>query len=77
MRFRDGVVSQEDAQREYAILSHLSHPNIVKYVDYSWQSDKAKLYMEYCSEGSLQDYVTKTLKYGCLVRVTDQLLIHR
>ncbi len=76
IRFRDGVVSQEDAEREYNILSRLRHPNIVKYVDYSWKLDKAKLYMEYCSEGSLQDFIMKSQKYDCSVRVTKHLLIH-
>jgi serine/threonine protein kinase len=63
IRFRQGEISREDAEREYSILSRLNHPNIVKYVDYRWRPDKAKLYMEYCPEGNLLDIIKESQMY--------------
>ena len=49
---------------EVNVLRVLSHPNIVKYIDYRWQPYKAKLYMEYCSKGNLQDFIRQSQKYA-------------
>ena len=49
-------------QTEYKVLESLSkHPNIVRYIDMQWDEgqSQAKLYMEYCIGGSLQDLIEK------------------
>lgn len=57
-------ITREAVDREYEILSSLKHPNIVQHIDF--QSNEAeleaKLYMEFCAGGSLQDYI-KALRY--------------
>ncbi|KAL9004438.1 MAG: hypothetical protein Q9188_002737 [Gyalolechia gomerana] len=53
IHFPEGELKSTDGEREYAILSRLDHPHIVKYVDYCWKPDKAKLYMEYCAGGDI------------------------
>jgi serine/threonine protein kinase len=57
IRFREENKSRASVEREYAILSLLDHPNIVKQVDVAWFPYKAKIYMEYCERGSLQDLI--------------------
>lgn len=50
-------------EREFSILSRLNHPNILRYVDCQWEPNKAKLYTEYCSQGSLEDVIKKHETY--------------
>lgn len=45
------------------IISTLKHPNIVQYLSIRWHSGSAKLYMEYCEGGSLEDYIKKQKEY--------------
>ena len=52
-------MTTNDAQSEWATLSRLKHPYIVKYADYKLEPGKAKLYMEYCSYGDLQKYINQ------------------
>jgi serine/threonine protein kinase len=45
--------------RECAILEQLDHPNVVKQIEVEWRLHKAKIYMEYCEGGSLQDLINE------------------
>lgn len=62
--------SLTEIESEYRILCRLQHPGIVRYVDYQCtplttpsqtisetSPRKLRLFMEYCSEGSLQDWI--------------------
>ena len=59
VRFRDAQISKSVVERECAILSQLSHPNVVRQVDEQWRPNKVKIYMEYYEGGSLQDLINQ------------------
>ncbi|KAA3676908.1 serine/threonine-protein kinase ULK3 [Paragonimus westermani] len=50
-RGEDNLVS------EIAILQKLEHPHIVRLLDFTWDSAKVYLYMEYCAGGDLSQYI--------------------
>ncbi|KAF5397882.1 hypothetical protein PHET_08690 [Paragonimus heterotremus] len=50
-RGEDNLVS------EIAILQKLEHPHIVRLLDFTWDSTKVYLYMEYCAGGDLSQFI--------------------
>ena len=59
IRFASGEKHKEPARREYSVLSVLDHPNIVKYIDIRWTPTSARIYMEFCEGGSLDDFISQ------------------
>jgi serine/threonine protein kinase len=64
IRFQDSEVHREPAEREYSILSRLDHPNVVKYIDITWDATSAKIYMSFCGGGSLADFINSRRSVG-------------
>ncbi|KAM3132183.1 hypothetical protein pb186bvf_015778 [Paramecium bursaria] len=46
-------------KREIAILQKINHPNIVKLFDVARTSNYLYMFMEYCADGDLKDYMNK------------------
>ena len=59
IRYAASEKSKIAVEREALLLSSLNHPNVVKLHGIEWQSHKARLYMECCEEGSLQDMIER------------------
>jgi serine/threonine-protein kinase ULK/ATG1 len=49
----------EFVQRETAILKKISHPNIVRLYDVARTNNYLYMFLEYCADGDLKDYMTK------------------
>lgn len=52
---KNHTVAVREALREYAVLTELSHPNIVKVVAFMVLPESARIFMEWMPSGSLQD----------------------
>lgn len=46
-------------KREIAILQKINHPNIVRLYDVARTSNYLYMFLEYCADGDLKDYMTK------------------
>lgn len=46
-------------KREIAILQKISHPNIVRLYDVARTNNYLYMFLEYCADGDLKDYMTK------------------
>ncbi|KAL9130722.1 MAG: hypothetical protein Q9217_001159 [Psora testacea] len=57
VRYQDSEISKTTAARECAILKQLKHANVIELIEIEWRPHKAKIYMEYCEGGSLQDFI--------------------
>jgi serine/threonine protein kinase len=63
-KLRDGEELSHDQERllqEAQTLRNMEHPYIIRYEDFDWQpqkQSKAFLYMEYCSTGDLESYLS-------------------
>ncbi|MCJ1391016.1 hypothetical protein MMC18_003877 [Xylographa bjoerkii] len=68
IRFQDAETSKTTVERECTILAQLDHPNVIKQVDVMWQPHKAKIYMEYCEGGSLQDLMNERIESKTPIR---------
>jgi serine/threonine-protein kinase ULK/ATG1 len=49
----------EFVQREIAILQKISHPNIVRLYDVARTNNYLYMFLEYCADGDLKEYMTK------------------
>jgi serine/threonine-protein kinase ULK/ATG1 len=49
----------EFVQRETAILKKISHPNIVRLYDVARTNNYLYMFLEYCADGDLKEYMTK------------------
>lgn len=45
------AIKKDEGELEYLILSRLKHPYVVGYIDYRQETQKVRLYMEYCPGG--------------------------
>ncbi len=69
--------SREDFIREAGNLRELRHPNIVELKNCGYTGEALYLAMEYCSEGTLQEFMTRlghTLEVPLAVDLTCQIL---
>ncbi|TPP65891.1 Serine/threonine-protein kinase ULK3 [Fasciola gigantica] len=48
---------QDNLVSEISILQKLRHPHIVRLVDFSWDSERVYLFMEYCAGGDLSQFI--------------------
>lgn len=49
----------EMIKREIAILQKISNPNIVRLYDVARTNNYLYMFLEYCADGDLKDYMTK------------------
>lgn len=49
----------ELVKREIAILQKINHPNVVKLFDVARTSNYLYMFLEYCADGDLKDYMSK------------------
>ncbi len=67
-------------RNEVQIHKKLTHPNIVKYYGYTWESPKAYIVLEYAENGNLYSYLHKrkalsepeVFKYFCQASLAIQ-----
>uniref|UniRef100_A0A915KQD6 non-specific serine/threonine protein kinase n=1 Tax=Romanomermis culicivorax TaxID=13658 RepID=A0A915KQD6_ROMCU len=55
--------AQDNLVREIDILKKLSHPNIVRLVDFLWDKNNVYLITEYCNAGDLSCYIRQTSQF--------------
>lgn len=51
--------SEARIRREYAIMKHLNHPNVIKLIDILENPTEIIIVMEYASLGDLFDHITE------------------
>lgn len=49
--------AQDNLVSEISILQKLRHPHIVRLIDFSWDSERVYLFMEYCAGGDLSQFI--------------------
>ncbi len=59
IQFFNNQVKKSAVRDEGEILETLQHPNIVRFYDVQWDAFQAKLYMENCEGGNLDQFVGK------------------
>jgi serine/threonine protein kinase len=63
IQFFENQVKKFAVRDECEILETLQHPNIVRFYDVQWDAFQARLYMENCEGGNLDQFVGKHLGY--------------
>ena len=74
IQFFNNQVKKSAVRDECEILETLQHPNIVRFYDVQWDAFQARLYMENCEGGNLDQFVGKHHGYFKLLG-TGRLLI--